>query len=941
MRPLKLEITAFCSYPGKTVIDLEKLGESGIYLITGNTGAGKTTIFDAITYALYGEPSGKDRDPSYLRSKYAPIHVETCVKLTFSHKGKTYIVERKPAQFRAVKEGAVPVDAPAKSNLYEVIGGKETNIASSVKDVTTYITNLLGIDHRQFCQIAMIAQGDFAKILKADSKERQNIFRKLFNTQLYEKMQTIISKRASDSETELKSLSTNIKQNLNKARCDEKSPLYKDFSELLTDGNAYDKIIDIINEIRNSDIVLKNDLENKIEDCNKEINSLNEIITISDTINSSKNELDEAEKSFNQHNELQTKLIEAFENTKKNEAEINKLTKEITKSKLILPNYEKRDTQKKNLESTKQKLENDKGLLTELNSSLNTLDKEAEENNKELAGLKDILAIHTKLVSDKELAELNETRIKELCSLISQHDKLVNEYSKALEKMKLTEANEKLASEEYTLKRTLYLNAQAGILAESLSENKPCPVCGSLHHPALAEKPVGAPTQQELEDAENKLENAKQTHNNASLEASEINIKKNSFNERYTKLMNELKITAENCSPADAAKTALSKIQADIQTLENDISTAKKNIERKEELENILESIANAKKSANEKILELNTEIATGTEKISNLTSEIANLSSGLEHDTLKEAEKSISDNEAKVTALKNEINTAAENLAECKEDISRLDGRIGELKKAIETNTTRLKKKKKTEDNGETDYKSLMSDCENKRKKLSEDKETVSTRIAVNSDVVETAKEQLDDISNLVKKNDVLSKLNRTIGGNLTGQDKITLEAYVQAVYFERIIAHANQRLNTMTNGQYAFKRKQSGANRSAKCGLDLEIVDYFNGSRRDVGSLSGGESFKASLSLALGLADEIQSKTSGVTLDSMFIDEGFGSLDHESLDQAMQALNELSNNNRIIGIISHVDDLKRRIEKKVIVKKTSPANAGASYGTEVTIEV
>ena len=192
MRPLKLEISAFCSYSGRTVIDMEMLGESGIYLITGDTGAGKTTIFDAITYALYGMPSGANRDVSSLRSMYAPPHISTYVNLTFSHKEKAYRIERNPAHSRAKKEGGKVTNAAVNADLYELADGEEKNIASGTSKVNEAVADILGIDHKQFCHIAMIAQGDFVKLLTAKSEERQRIFRKLFDTQLYDNMQNIL-----------------------------------------------------------------------------------------------------------------------------------------------------------------------------------------------------------------------------------------------------------------------------------------------------------------------------------------------------------------------------------------------------------------------------------------------------------------------------------------------------------------------------------------------------------------------------------------------------------------------------------------------------------------------------------------------------------------------------------------------------------------------------
>ena len=204
MRPLKLEICAFCSYPDKTVIDFEKLGKNGLYLITGNTGAGKTTIFDAIVFALYGESSGGTRNKDSLRSKYALDHIETSVKLTFVHKGKTYIVERKPEQFRAAKEGKEPKHTPAKGEMYIIEENEPKNIESKPTEVTKRVTELLGVDKDQFRQIAMIAQGDFAKILTAKSSERTDIFRKLFNTEMYKEIGEIISDKASKAEEKVK-----------------------------------------------------------------------------------------------------------------------------------------------------------------------------------------------------------------------------------------------------------------------------------------------------------------------------------------------------------------------------------------------------------------------------------------------------------------------------------------------------------------------------------------------------------------------------------------------------------------------------------------------------------------------------------------------------------------------------------------------------------------
>ncbi len=931
MRPLKLEISAFCSYPNKTVIDLEKLGDSGIYLITGNTGAGKTTIFDAITYALYGSASGAARDNSSLRSKYAPYHIETCVKLTFSHKGGTYIAERKPAQLRAVKEGAKPVETTAKANLYILQDGTEKNIASNTREVNAAITALLGIDHKQFCQIAMIAQGDFAEILRASSNERQQIFRKLFDTRLYEKLQSTLSSRAGEINKKLESSEEIISQLLSSARCDENSPLYSEFSELQNDGRAYDKIIEKIREICEADNVLNNEYSSRIDDCNKEISSLNEALTIANSVITAKSDLENAEKQLSEQNTLLEHLKNALEDAKKNEPHIRILKDETANIRMVLPDYSIREKQRSLLKEAEEKLEKNNTLRKNLSEQLEKFSEKAEKTAKELSELKNAGEQRAVLTAEKEKAEFRHERIILLLSTLSEYEKLISEHEKTTEKYHRTKVTADEAVKNYNCKRNAYLDAQAGILAENLEDNMPCPVCGATHHPSPAKKPEGAPTQQELKEAEALLDDTRQNQERASREAADIAAKKNSVKEQSEKLMTELCISAENSSSKEAARLALYETENNIKNIEKKISVEDENIRKKAELEKQALVIAEKQESSREELSSLDKDIAAGEAHISGYNSEIATLSAKLEHDTLENAQKAISRKETEADALQKISDNAQKALADCSESISRLNGIISELKKTISDNSGIDIAK---------DYKALTEICENKRRMLLESKEKVTTRISVNTDIIFKAEKLLTDLNELIRKNNTYSKLSKTVCGNISGQEKLTLEAYVQAVYFERIIAHANKRLETMTGGQYSLKRKESANDLTTKCGLDLEIVDYFNGSRRDVGSLSGGESFKASLSLALGLADEIQSRTSGVILDSMFIDEGFGSLDSDSLDQAMSALNELGNTNRIIGIISHVDELKRRIEKKIIVRKISPSDGGESYGTDVTIE-
>jgi len=932
MRPLKLEISAFCSYSGKTVIDMEKLGENGIYLITGDTGAGKTTIFDAVTYALYGSPSGSNRDSSMLRSMYAAEHTETYVKLTFCHSGRTYLIERNPTHERSKKEGGKLAKLNANAEMYEISDGEAKSIASGTTKVTDKVIDILGIDHKQFCHIAMIAQGDFIKLLTAKSDERQKIFRKLFDTELYNNIQNILSRREKAVRDEYNQINARIKQYISGAECDENDPCYEEFSALRENCDAPQAMLKLIENVITSDKASSSGIQQKIRDTSEEIDSLNKIYGNVKLIISAKNNLEASEKKLSELETLSEQYKNDLTEKEKLKPRIQELSREIAVISAVLPDYSTREQERKLLSETSKKLENDSEQLKKSKSQLEEISGKAETISAELLTLEKTGEQREKLKAQKTEAQNRIDKLTDLLATVSQYRKLVSECEKTQEKYLLIKQNALEKEAVYNTARNAFLDAQAGILAETLEDNAPCRVCGSLHHPSPAEKPENAPTQEQLDKLDAELKKAVKQQEKASAEAAEIKATRDSLRTRTEEQLNSLGMENNPDCCADEAEKLLSDARNSINEIEKSSAEEERKEKRKEELVLLADSIKAQKETVTVRISELEKSIATGKTEQNARISAIERLSEKLVHDTLNEAEKAVADKTAEMKKAEAEITAAQEKCSSCSSEIATIKGRIVELKNFIESNK---------DADTEKDYEGLLSQLESQRKILSEQKEKISTRITVNQNIAEKTAKLMKETESISAKCRHLSELNEAVGGNITGQNRLTLEAYVQAVYFERIISHANMRLDVMSGGQYSLKRKQTGSSMAAKCGLDLEIHDHFNGTCRDVGSLSGGESFKASLALALGLADEIQSRTGGVKLDTMFIDEGFGSLDGTSLDQAMEALSELSGSNRLVGIISHVEELKRRIDKKIIVTKTKPSGEDDSYGTEVRIEV
>ncbi|MEE1056714.1 MAG: SMC family ATPase [Acutalibacteraceae bacterium] len=921
MRPLKLIISAFGPYANKTELDMEKLGDNGLYLITGNTGAGKTTIFDAITYALYGEASGNNREPTMLRSKYAKADVPTEVELTFSYGNKIYVVKRNPDYERPSKRGSGMTVHKSDAMLTYPDG----RVVTKVRDVNTCIKEIMGIDRNQFSQIAMIAQGDFLKLLLADTKDRQVIFREIFKTGYYETLENKLKEEYLSLNRECESVRNSVKQYISGIMYDEDDVIIIDVENAKNSIMPVSDIVELIEKILSNDIAMEKELEKKLTQIEKQLELVNSNLGKVEEYNKAKTNFENCQK------ELKNKISElefckkVWDEEKEKQPQREKLEKEITLIEAELPEYVRVEESKTQIFMLENKIK-DEQKNYEINTEKyrTTIDKLArlkeEQKSLENAGEQ-----REKLLREKETAQTRKTNLKTLLGdiencrvLCIQFREVQHSYKKAFQKS--TELQEK-----YNLMNKAFLDEQAGILAEGLESGVPCPVCGSTLHPQKAEKSVKAPTEAQLNKAKKEAEKAYEIANSESSKAGEIKgtvlTQKGTIQKQIDDLIGECSI--ENAS--EKINSEIEKLDNYLNIISKKISEEEKSIKRKADLDI---TIPRGEKLAYEieKLLYVSKEnTASLTAKKEETEKLLKNISQKLKFDGVTSARTYLNKIKSEKENLKNALERTEKLYYECDRAINELKGKINQIEKQL------------------IGFCNVDSESETKKKfELIERKSAITlnqkkmhTRILTNSTALKNINKKLDELSNLEERCKWVKSLSNTANGNIAGKERVALETYVQMTYFDRIIARANTRFMIMSDGQYELKRKLNAENKKSQSGLELDVIDHYNGSERSVKTLSGGESFKASLSLALGLSDEIQSSAGGIQLDTMFVDEGFGTLSDNDLQQSIKALASLANSNRLVGIISHVSDLKEKIDRQIVVTKEK------SGGSNIIINV
>ena len=1038
MKPEKLVISAFGPYAGRTEIDFTKLGGQGIYLITGDTGAGKTTIFDAITFALYGEASV--RDSAMFRSKYAAEEIETYVEFLFSWRGKSYQVIRNPEYLARKKRGTGYTVRKSDATL---VYPDERLPVTKAKEVTRAVTELLGLDYRQFTQIAMIAQGDFQKLLLAGTAQRGEIFRQLFHTELYQSLQLKLKDAVKMQWKQYDELRRSISQYLNGIRYgQEAEELMGKLNEMKKSGfegrvveglelllEVTEREKEVLTQLEQKEKVLEESIseaEKKLQKCMQK-----QELEFSLRLQEEQREpllqaAGKAEEERKKNPELQRKTEELAGEIRKIQDRLKRILMiETLRQKAEKLGEELEKVQKKCQEHTaqKEKLQRELDRFGALEAvrekycgQLANLQEQAERLEsakaaygrrleKEAALTEKMKQLQEELDKRKEMlkkmgeeieksGDAGENRLSlyqkknNLTVQLNQADRLIEakeEQSSLQKKLEFTTGRYLKARENYLPVKEayerefrLFLDTQAGILAEGLEEGMACPVCGSVHHPALAEK-CGVEISKEsvdqkkaaADEAEKKVRNcsamagslkeqleqlkkkAEQMEKDAGYHLEDVERVKERLQKEIRNCREELeKKMAEVQAQKNGEKESLCQILMKLAENEKSESDSLKNKEIQELalwgmelLKSRMEETIEGKSAVEQKIQrreELKKEegrLRVIVEQEKEKTVQLQAERKSVEERINEEQEKNGSENERE-EILKEQILQQQEEQKKLKDlqqknqqEYEQILQKKAENEASIQTIRVQLEQ---LEDVNEEEILKEKSRMTEEKSQMAEEKKELYVRYSGNREIYDKVNVQRDLLEEVEKKYVWMKSLADTAGGNLNGKPKVELETYIQMAYFDRILRRANLRFMTMSSGQYELKRQKAPEDKKGKSGLELNVIDHYNGSERSVKTLSGGESFQASLSLALGLSDEIQANAGGICLEAMFVDEGFGSLDEEALGQAIKALGNLTQGNRSVGIISHVAELKERIENKMIVKKE---RGGEKLGSRIEI--
>lgn len=914
MRPVKLTISAFGPYAGCQVIDFEKLGKKGIYLITGDTGAGKTTIFDAIVFALYGEASGENRETTMFRSKYAKEDTETFVEMEFEYRNLIYKVRRNPEYMRKSKRGEGMTKQVADAFLEYP---DSRNVVTKTKEVTRAVQELIGLNREQFSQVAMIAQGDFLKLLLAKTEDRIKIFRQIFNTGIYKTIQDKLRAEEKSIREGYDRERSAINQHLSDLRYDGNSQLGIRALNLIESGvnNDIDEITQVINKLVETDSELLSKQQELVAKNEKEIAGIDEKIGEIKRINEAVSQKNKALLLLKENREALEKLEELLQEEKAKEPKRKKLEFDIRKEEEKLPEYEAMGNLRIQWNEERENISRLENQELSLNNSLQELEEVISKDREHLNIIKN--AGEEKIALQGEINKNTQKieDIKNLVELLNKYDGNLIQLKQCQEQYREAAGFLEEARKHYEERERLFFNQQAGIMASELEEGKACPVCGSTTHPHKAVPVKNAPSRKELDEEKAALKLKEENTANTSLEAgnkgSEVKIIKESIFKDAEKI---LECKEENIEAVrELAKEKSEKLNNESLHLEAEFELIKEKVKEKDELEKDIPENEGKLEDIKQQLKDTGNKKSESKISFEGINAKLTQIKKGLNFDTKIEALAHLENIRDLFTEMENSYKDADTNYRNCKMEIEKAENTIKmideQLKGAEISPTDELSEKRK--------------DLVKEKKNLLDEINGISTRIDVNENIRDVIKNKYRVMKSAQEKWAMIKSLSDTANGGISGKDKILLETYIQMHYFDRIINRANIRFLKMSSGQYELKRAEVADNQRSQSGLDLWVTDHYNGTDRSVRTLSGGEAFKASLSLALGLSDEIHASAGGIRLDTLFVDEGFGSLDEESLNQAMNALNSLTEGNRLVGIISHVGELKERIDRKIIVKK------------------
>lgn len=865
MKPIKLMMSAFGPYAGETVVDFTRLGDDGVYLITGDTGAGKTTIFDAITFALYGEPSStaKNREAKSFRSDYASADTDTYVEFTFLHKNQTYRIKRIPEYLRPPKKGSGKAVKQMHKAEFECLDTGE--LASGIASVSTAVQDVIELTHSQFTQTVMIAQGDFQQILSASSDKRKALLQKIFNTSEYDELRKELKTKSDECEKQRSRINAEILSAMSTVSAAEDDPSAEQLQLYTTTPDYLEHLLPVLNEVIDRQTAAAEALDANITARRETYNTLSKQIADCAAVNRLFEELSQKQTQHAAH-------------------------------KQALPQCQA-DEQKRALALSADKLTATDTLLTEQRNNLQKqtlLFRKKSEEHETLTA--DLTAADARLKQAEEKTEtLDErkqqrSRLQEMIPVLETvhaHRQTVRTVQTRLSRL---EAENERLSEQLELTKFHFYSSQAQLLAKKLKLGEPCPVCGSTTHPAPARETDTLVTKEQLEAAEQE--------------------KKQSD-----------RLVEDARSKLVAAQAALSQARERLDALQlsDDVTVTDLNSTIRE----LTATIA---------AIEKEYKAAVNAQKTLSLDAAKCAQARDLAHTTAKELQVSIEALESRFAGELQEAGFAdRESYLQAKlpqAEINRLTAQIERYKATEQALAARITElQTQLTDRSITDLSALEAErdgIESDMNTLSAKKLQLDVALKRNLDARKALQSRKDESAAIRHRSAVLQELYNCVSGQGSQNGKLSFETYVLQYYFKQVIAAANKRLNALTDGMFTLRCRQEAKDNRTQSGLDLEVLDRSTGQWRDVSTLSGGESFMASLSMALGLSDIVQARSGSIRLDSMFIDEGFGTLDENSLTQARNLLTKLADGNRLIGVISHVPELKERIDKKIIIKKT-----------------
>lgn len=1007
MRPIQLTMNAFGPYRGKVDLDFTSFGSSSLFLVSGPTGAGKTTIFDALTYALFNYASGESRDVDMLKSQFATDEDLCFVDLTFEVGQEKYRVKRIPKQRGPGKR------AKTRNYTSDVEFYKGEQLIGSGRDANDAIEELLGLSFEQFRQIVMLPQGEFRRLLQSNSRDKEEIFRNIFGTERIQNFQETLKEKRKDLRKQFEDFQTRLDQSLSSIAVEEDS----DLEQAIEEAN-YEEVLDILEDfISNGAKVLKEKKEeiSTLSQKEKDKEAFIQLLKDKEALEESKEALDAVEEEIvawqrdlrlheqamevSKEHDVHETLLEELKQTeadltedkdaeevvkqeiedliKENEAaqeaekNLDGIRKEVTKLEAEQKKFDEREkkvvdlnenqealnTTKDNVKGFKQAAEKLIEKINDLKTDIQKIDAWREalaEEQKEQNDLKTAHGeIETKITTLKKIID----RQKGLAELLEDE----RDVSKTLEQSEAT----------YKQARQHYFGNLAGVLVGELEEDEPCPVCGSIHHPKPATMPADAMTEEDLAEIEKERDAHKATHTKISTaidhQGAQIKEQEELLEEvdgAYEEELIAAKAEAKNLSEELATKTTA------IQKLE-------KNLAQEKSWRTALDTAQKESQENEVKLTQAKSKAENIQEKIESLEEEIKALNEEITSESPEEIQSAITDRENSIQTIQAEAKRTREELTEKKNRQGQLQTSIQLLTKQLEKNKTVTSKQKETldalldkyefgeefadyllEESTEKAHKEAIEKHKEERSYNTRQLKQVNARLdkRMDNQSLEEAETAIDKIKDekktlegkreaLIAKNSQLTNSYKEIKGNYTESQKIyqplslyeeltkiangskttnyvSFERYVLGIYFREVLYAANHRFETMTNGRYEMVRREERTKGAGAEGLEIDVFDRYAGDTRSVNTLSGGETFKASLALALGLSDVIQNEQGGVRVETLFIDEGFGTLDADSLEVAIETLIELQNTGRLIGVISHVSALKERIPARIVVE-------------------